>query len=39
LRKAQPQLTREQAFSKVYSDPANAELVGAERQASRSALY
>jgi hypothetical protein len=33
LRKAQPHLTKEQAFSRVYSDPANAELRRAERAA------
>lgn len=35
LRKSDPKLTREEAFAKVYSDPANAELARAERRANR----
>ena len=35
LRKSQPGLTAEQAFAKVYSDPANAELAGKERMMNR----
>jgi hypothetical protein len=31
IRKSNPSLTREQAFAKVYSDPANRELVDADR--------
>ncbi len=36
-RKAHPELTEEQAFAKVYSDPANREAAAAERLANRSA--
>ena len=36
-RKASPALTREQAFAKVYTDPANAELVIRERKENRPA--
>ena len=36
LRKAQPNLSKSQAFARVYSDPANAEIAAAERQASRA---
>ena len=39
LRKAKPELTESQAFSKVYSDPANRALANAERQSARAALY
>ena len=35
LRKSQPNLTREQAFAKVYCDPANRVAMKAEREASR----
>jgi hypothetical protein len=35
VRKRNPQLTKAQAFSKAYSDPANVELVKAERRANR----
>ena len=34
LRKSHPELTEAQAFAKVYTDPANAELAKAERRAS-----
>jgi hypothetical protein len=34
LRKVMPNLTREQAFAKVYGDPANRELATAERAAA-----
>jgi hypothetical protein len=34
-RKADPKLTREQAFSKVYTDPANARLAARERAENR----
>lgn len=34
LRKRDPKLTKEQAFAKVYEDPANRELVRDERQAN-----
>ena len=34
LRKASPSLTREQAFSRVYTDPSNAEIAQIERAAS-----
>ena len=36
LRKARPELTESQAFAKVYTYPANAEIAAAERQASRA---
>ena len=39
LRKAKPELTKSQAFSKVYTDPANRALAAAERQSARAALY
>jgi hypothetical protein len=32
MRKANPTLTREQAFTKVYTDPENAPLIRRERQ-------
>jgi hypothetical protein len=35
LRKSQPALSEAQAFSKVYSDPANADLAKRERQENR----
>ena len=35
LRKSNPSLTREQAFSRVYQDPANRIAAMAERQAAR----
>ena len=35
LRKADPKLTQEQAFSKVYSDPANKDLVALEKKNPR----
>lgn len=35
LRKKDPNLTKEQAFSKVYSDPANADLAKRERAENR----
>jgi hypothetical protein len=38
-RKARPELTKEQAFAKVYQDPANKELAARERSAAREALY
>jgi hypothetical protein len=38
LRKADPKLSREQAFAKVYSDRANRDLARAEREASAAAL-
>lgn len=37
LRKAHPELSQAQAFTKVYEDPANADLVKAERKAHRPA--
>jgi hypothetical protein len=39
LRKADPSLTPEQAFSKAYQDPANRSLAARERQAARDALH
>jgi hypothetical protein len=38
LQKEQPNLTKEQAFAKVYSDPRYSEAMKAERQASRARL-
>ena len=38
LRKSNPSLTREQAFSRVYQDPANRIAAAAERQAARQRL-
>jgi hypothetical protein len=38
LRKADPSLTPEQAFSKAYLDPRNRELAKAERSAARDAI-
>jgi hypothetical protein len=38
IRKTQPDLTREQAFAKAYSDPANRIAAQTERQASRERL-
>ena len=38
LRKVRPGLTEEQAFAKVYSDPANRALAVAERSAARMAI-
>ena len=38
LRKANPELTKEQAFAKAYTDPANREAMKAEREASRARL-
>lgn len=35
LRKTQPELSREQAFAKVYADPANKELAKRERRENR----
>ena len=37
LRKADPKLTKEQAFTKAYADPANRDLVQAERAEARAA--
>jgi hypothetical protein len=37
LRKADPKLSKSQAFAKVYADPANAELVAKERSENRPA--
>jgi hypothetical protein len=34
LRKREPRLTKEQAFAKVYTDPANRETVERERRES-----
>ena len=34
-RRADPSLTREQSFAKIYADPANVELARAERAANR----
>lgn len=39
LQRAQPLMTAEAAFAKVYSDPANAELAKLERRISREKLY
>jgi hypothetical protein len=39
LLKREPHLSKEQAFARVYSDPANAEFAKIERQASRARLY
>lgn len=39
LRKADPKLTKEQAFAKAYEDPANAEIVGRARAAEMRKLY
>jgi hypothetical protein len=36
-RKADPKLTKEQAFTKAYTDPANRELVANERAEARAA--
>ncbi len=36
LRKSQPELSKEQAFAKVYCDPANRVAMKAERRASRA---
>jgi hypothetical protein len=38
MSKQLPSLTREQAFEKVYTDPANRSLAAAERSASMRAL-
>ena len=38
LRKAHPELSKSQAFSRVYQDPANAELAKAERETSRAQI-
>ena len=37
-REEHPELTAEMAFSKVYADPANRELVAAERAENRPGL-
>jgi hypothetical protein len=39
LRRRDPSLTKEQAFTKVYSDPANAELRRIERNANSFVRY
>lgn len=39
LQRTNPYLTVEQAFARVYSDPANAELAKRERRISREQLY
>jgi hypothetical protein len=39
LRKSHPELTREQAFAKVYSSPANVDLRRAEREANGFVRY
>ncbi|SEE09245.1 hypothetical protein SAMN05519104_5184 [Rhizobiales bacterium GAS188] len=39
LRNSHPELTEAQAFDKVYSDPANRELVRAERDGAIAKLY
>ena len=36
LRKVNPSLTREQAFSRVYTDPLNAEIAQIERAANEA---
>ena len=38
LRKVNPSLTREQAFSRVYTDPSNAEIAQIERAASQARI-
>jgi hypothetical protein len=39
MRERHPFLTPEQAFARVYSDPANHHLATAERAAARERLY